>query len=886
MTTTLRAERLRCEHLTDPLGVDVARPRLRWEPVATEAVATAVPAAYQVQVASSPALLVTDTPDLWDSGRVDGAPFDVEYDGRPLAAREAAHWRVRLWPSTDGEGAEAGEWSATATWEVGLPTAADWQATWITAPEVPFARDQHRPSPLFRRTFDVAGVRRARLYVTALGLCQAFVNGEKVSVGELRPGWTDYSQRVQYQALDVTDALRDGTNVVGLVLGEGWYCGRFGIDPRRENYGPHPQVLAQLVVDHDDGSTTTVATDTSWRWAYGPILASNLLQGEIYDARQEQPGWDAPGFDDGTWQPALEAPRPAIDVVWSRGEPTARTGKIAAVRVTEPVMSTFVFDFGQNLVGWCRLQVDLPAGTEVVLRHGEALHPDGTVYTANLRAAISTDRFIARGGGPETFEPSFTLHGFRYVEVTGIQVPFAPANTEPVLPASTLTAVVVHADMPEAGAFECSDPLVERIHLNSLWSLKGNFVEVPTDCPQRNERLGWLGDARIFSRTASYLYDTTAFFTKWLDDVLLARTADGFYTDFAPWVGAGFDGGPGWSDAGVFIPWLVYERSGDRRILEDHLDAMATFVDVVHAANPSLLRENRNGMSWGDWLSLPDGDPDQGRGAGPIIDSVHSTTDKTLFATAFFARSAELVAKAAEVVGRAEDAERFAALAGEIKAAWTKAFVQDDDRLVGDTQTAYALALCFDLVPDDLRPAMGRGLAAAVERNGHLTTGITGTELLLPALTEAGRLDLAYRLLQHRGYPSWGYTIDNGATSVWERWDGWTDERGFQDIRMNSFNHYALGSVAAWIYETVGGLALDRSQPGGRRLIVHPQPGGGITWARMRHRTSTGWAAVDWRLADDGTLEVDVEVPVGATAEVVLPGRAEEVGAGRHTFRA
>jgi alpha-L-rhamnosidase len=865
----LGAARLRCEYLVDPLGIDAREPRLTWELAGTTTESIAQDA-YEVEVASSRDRLQAGDADRWSSGVVNSSDAQCVYGGPPLLSREEAHWRVRL-----HTGGTVSDWSEPARWEAGLLDPSDWQSEWITMPPVPFARDQYRPAAHFRRGFDLAGKPvRARLYATALGLYRARINGQEVTDDLLRPGWTDYTQRVQYQTYDVTGLLDSGENAIGLVLGEGWYSGHFGVDPRRTNWGEHPQLMAQLILDFEDGVSTTIATDTSWQSAFGAILAADLLQGESYDARQEQPGWDAPGFDATGWTAAILAERPAIELIAPRGEPVRRVSEITAVSVSEPVFSTYVFDFGQNLVGWVRLKVDGPAGAEVVLRHGEALHPDGTVYTANLRAATSTDRYVLRGEGEAVWEPSFTLHGFRYVEVTGFPgVPDADA----------ITAIVVASDLAEAGSFECSNDLVNRLHANIVWSVRGNFVEVPTDCPQRNERFGWLGDARVISRTATAMFDTAAFFTKWMDDVRLARSPDGIYSDFAPWVGPMAEGGPGWSDAGVFIPWLMYERFGDTAILADHFEAMAQFIDVITKENPDLIRVNRNGMNWGDWLSLPESDPDQGRGSGPIIDSVHSTTPKDLFATAFFARSTELVSRAAAVLGRADDHHRYAQHAADIRAAWNERFVGPDGRIHGDTQTAYALALCFDLVPDEIRPAVGSHLAAAVERAGHMTTGITGTEMLLPALTDAGRLDLAYQLLLNEDYPSWGYTIRNGATTIWERWDGWTDERGFQDIRMNSFNHYALGAVGAWLYETVGGLALDRTRPGENHFIVSPRPGGGITSAKVEQSATTGRAKVAWELSDEGVLALEVTIPPGATATVAVPD-VVEIGPGHHRF--
>jgi alpha-L-rhamnosidase len=864
--------------------------------------------------------LLAGKPDVWESGRVEGESCSlIPLGGAALKSRERRWWRVQLW---DEQG-HASEWSVPAFVEAGLLDPSDWSAQWISAEPAPFERDGYRPVPLLRRGFQVGGdVVRARLYVTALGVYRASLNGQPVSDDQLRPGWTDYTQRIQYQAYDVTALLGAGHNAVGIELGEGWYSGHLGVMCTRETYGPEPMALAQLEIELADGSWITVVSDAAWRTSYGPILRSDLLLGEIYDARQEQVGWSTASFDDTAWDsvlahapgaamtgvavaaPAYVPPLPGSDsapasaaaasaavaaaapaaapgyerLVASRSEPVRVVRELAALTVSSPVFQTFVFDFGQNVVGWTRLTVEVPGGTEIVVRHGEALNPDGTLYTANLRLAEQTERYVAAGGGPETFEPAFTFHGFRYAEVVVNLVD---------LPVEAITARVAHSDMRQVGSFECSSPMLNQLQSNIEWGQRGNFLEVPTDCPQRNERLGWLGDARIFSRTALFNFDAAAFFLKWLEDVRLARTPDGIFPDFAPWVGPfGMDGAPGWSDAGVFVPWNVYECYWDEALLAECYPSMAQFVELLHKENPSLIRRNRRGVDWGDWLSMPEADPSLGRGSGPIIDSVHSTTNKDVFATAFFAQSATLVARSAEALGRSDDARRFADLARDIRSAFVAEFVDADARIESDTQTAYSLAICFDLLPTDLAVRAGEHLVAAVERHGgRLATGIAGTELLLPALTKIGRLDLAYAILLSEDYPSWGYSIRHGATTIWERWDGWTEERGFQDIRMNSLNHYALGAVGDFLYSTVAGLRC--GAPGWTRAIVEPRPGPGLTWARARYASPHGEYGVHWSMDSAKSLTVEVDVPVSGTAVLLLAGRDPvELGPGRHEVTA
>ncbi|MDP9362633.1 MAG: family 78 glycoside hydrolase catalytic domain, partial [Chloroflexota bacterium] len=503
-----------------------------------------------------------------------------------------------------------------------------------------------------------------------------------------------------------------------------------------------------------------------------------------------------------------------------------------------------IVDMGQNMVGWVRLRAAGPAGTTIRLRFGEVLNPDGSLYTENLRSAHQTDTFVLAGGGEETFEPRFTFHGFRYVEVTGY-----PGELEP----GAITARVVESATPAAGTFACSDPLVNQLHRNVVWGQRGNSLSIPTDCPQRDERLGWLADAQVFARTACFNRDVAAFFTKWLEDVDDARSPEGAYPDVAPRLIDRADGAPAWGDAGIILPWVLYLQYGDSRLIERHLPAMAGWLAWVGEANPDRLWRHRRGNDFGDWLS------------------VDAETPKDLLATAFWANSARLLARMARAIGRGEDAARHDALFDEIKAAFVAAYVDPDGRVAGETQTGYVLALAFDLLPADRRAAAARHLVADIERRGdHLSTGFAGVSLLLPVLTEAGYPEVAYRLLCQEGFPSWGHMIRQGATTIWERWDGWTRERGFQDPGMNSFNHYSLGAVGEWLYRYAAGNDADHDRPGFAHVLIRPRPGGGLTFARATYRSIRGTIASGWERTD-GAFTLRITIPATSTATVRLP---------------
>jgi alpha-L-rhamnosidase len=857
----LRPVGLRCEYRVDPLGIDERAPRLSW---ALESEGRGqVQSAYRILVGRSEKDLEWEENLLWDSGRVESdRSVGVEYEGEALRSGTRCLWKVRVW---DGEG-DPSPYGEPAAFETGLLERSDWEGNWIslgsgpdedfeppTGEEYDDLANALEASPYLRREFLLdRPVSRARLYVTARGLYEVYINGNRVGDDVLAPGWTDYDRRVQYQAYDATTLLAEGSNVLGAILGDGWYSGFFGFDPKQRgaHYGAHPQLLAQLDVEYEDGGTESIATDGSWRCSTGPILHSDLLMGESYDARDEMPGWSEPGFDDSTWYGVKAEEIGDTKLVAQPDEGIRVTEELEAKTVTEPEEGVYVFDMGKNMVGWVRLKVRGEAGTEITLRHAEALNPDGTLYTTNLRAARATDHYMLRGGGEETYEPRFTFHGFRYVEVTGF--PGEP-------PLGAVTGCVVHSATPPTGSFECSNPMVNELQENILWGQRGNFLSVPTDCPQRDERLGWMGDAQVFVRTASFNMDVAAFFEKWMTDVEDAQSREGAFPDVAPLLtGSGLmdlsRGAPAWGDAGIIVPWTMYRTYDDTRIVERHYDAMARWMDYLHEANPDLIRKNRMGNNYGDWLS-PEGDH----------------TPKHLLATAYWAHDAKLMAEMAEATGRREDAKDYGDLNERIKDAFEEAFVSPDGWIEGDTQTCYLLALHMGLLPEDLRPAAAEHLVRTIEREDwHLSTGFVGVGYLCPVLTEAGRTDVAYRLLLNETYPSWGYTVKNGATTIWERWDGWTEENGFQSPNMNSFNHYSLGSVGEWLYRYVAGIDLDSQTAGYGRIIIRPHPGGGLTHARGEYDSVHGKIVSAWSTEGD-QFNLGVTIPPNTTATIYVP---------------
>jgi alpha-L-rhamnosidase len=705
-------------------------------------------------------------------------------------------------------------------------------------------------TPELRKEFEVGKkVKRARLYSTALGVYTTEINGHRVGRDELAPGWTDYNTRVQYQTYDVTSLLRRGGNAIGATIAPGWYAGHvasFGPD----QYGQRPWFRAQLQVDYTDGTSGRVVTDPSWRSATGPVETSDLIMGEIYDARAETPGWSRAGYDDKAWKPVIMGGGVKAEPVAQVDPPVQVEQELAPVKVTEPKPGVHVFDLGQNMVGTVRLRVAGPKGRTVTIRHAEVLNKDGSIYTDNLRTAKATDTYTLKGGGTETYTPGFTFHGFRYVELTGY--PGAPAK-------DAVVGRVMHTAAPFTMSFTTDVPMLNRLQHNITWGQRGNFLSVPTDTPARDERLGWTGDINVFARTAAYNMDSARFLTKWTQDVRDTQLGDGAFPDVAPRVGPIGGGAAGWGDAGVTVPWNLYQAYGDRQVLEQNYPAMQKWISYLEKNSSGLLRP---ASGYGDWLNVGD------------------ETPKDVIGTAYFAYSTTLVAEVARTLGRAAEAQHYDELAGRIRAAFQKAYVSGDGTVKGDTQTSYVLALSMDMLPEAARKPAADKLVQHIESKGwHLSTGFLGTPRLLPVLTETGHTDVAYRLLHQRTFPSWGYQIDKGATTMWERWDSIKPDGSFQDAGMNSFNHYAYGSVGEWMYQNITGIT--QAEPGFKRSLIRPRPGGEVHRADGRYDSVYGPVGSRWAV-QDGRFTLEVTVPANTTAEVWVPaGSADAVTEGR-----
>lgn len=847
-------EGLRVENHERGLGIGEERPRLSWRVSAPPGWAQQ---GYDVEIARD---------GVTEHHEVPGADqLYVPWPSDPLAPREAVTVRVRVRGADDVRSA----WSAPLPVERAIAPG-DWCAVPVSGPGDTHPGTDRRPW-LVRRAFTVSGpVARARLYATAHGVFEAELNGVRVGDEVLAPGWTPYHRRLRYRTHDVTDLLAAGDNVLGAWLGDGWYRGRLGFHGGHHDlYGSDQSFLAQLEVTYADGRREVVATDPDWRAAPSPILSSGLYDGETVDAREARPGWSTPGGDERGWMPVVTGHRDPATLEPDAGPPVRCTQVVAPVATTPRGDGRVLVDLGQNLVGRVRLSTRGPRGARLVLRHAEVLQ-DGELCTRPLRDARATDTYVLSGEGEEVWEPRFTVHGFRHLEIRG---------DPDVVAATRVEARVLHTDMARRGWFSCSDDDLSRLHENVVWSMRGNAVDVPTDCPQRDERLGWTGDIQVFAPTASLLYDTTGWLSSWLRDLALEQAEDGT----APWYVPVIPGGemwtplrPGaaWGDAAVLTPWDVFAACGDPAVLARQWDSARAWVDLLlaRAGDDHLWTGD---FQLGDWL-----DP-----AAPPDDPAAGTTDRDLVASAYLARSTACLADIAAVLGRDRDAASYRDHAAATRRAIARRWLDADGRLDGESQTGYALLLAFDLLDDPAHRAVaGRRLRALVEQAGYrIATGFVGTPLVSRALAEAGELDTAYRQLLERSCPSWLYPVTAGATTIWERWDSLLPDGTVNPGEMTSFNHYALGAVAQWLYSTVAGLAP--AAPGWRRIRFAPRPGGGLTWARARHDSPYGTVAIGWEIVD-GELVVATTVPTGTTAELDLPdGTRVTLGPGHHEHR-
>jgi alpha-L-rhamnosidase len=826
------------ENLTNPVGLDIAQPRFSWQLVSEKRNLTQ--SAYELKVFSGKTT-------LWNTGKViSSRSVHIPYAGSPLQSGKKYTWQVRVWEN----GEKASAWSQSATFLMAFLKSSDWKAKWI---EPGFTEDQvMRPSPLMRKQFSISGkVAFAAAYITAHGMYEAQLNGKRIGDAYLTPGWTAYKKRLQYQVYDVTTLLKTGSNVLGVALGNGWYRGIIGYANNIDVYGKDISLLCQLDIIYTDGTSESIISDGSWKSSTGAIRYSEIYNGEIYDARLDKAGWTLPGYNDSDWNEVKVANHSMDILIATCNEPVKKHETFVPVKVFKTPEGDQVIDFGQNLVGWIQMKVTGKAGTKIILSHAEILDKAGNFYTANLRQAKAQDIYYLKGGDQEVFEPHFTWHGFRYLKIEGYPGEIKPEN---------FTAVALYSDMKPTGAFTSSNALINQLQHNIQWGQKGNFVDVPTDCPQRDERLGWTGDAQVFSRTAAFNMNVNSFFAKWMKDVE-ADQVEGKVPFVIPNVlGTGAVNSTGWADVATIVPWNMYLVYGDKQLLEQQYNSMKAYVESVRTVAKDDLWNS--GFHFGDWLFYRPNDDNDGRAA---------VTDKYLIAQCFYAHSTQLLINAAEVLGKKDDEAFYSLLLQKIKDAFLKEYMTPNGRLVSGTQTAYVLALNFDMLPEDLRQQAAGRLAENVKNYGfHLTTGFLGTPYLCHVLTRFGYTDIAYQLLLQKTYPSWLYPVTMGATTIWERWDGEKPDSTFQTPDMNSFNHYAYGAIGDWMYRVMAGLDTYEDGVGYKHSMIKPHIGGGFTNASASLDTYYGKLSCGWKV-DGDNLTLDIEVPANTEATVYIP---------------
>src|SRR5271157_2994546 len=851
----IRPQQLRTEYRANPQGIDVTDPRLSWVLTAADPKARGLrQTAYRVIVASTERALAAGTGDLWDTGKVaSDQSTQVVYRGKPLTSGAGAFWKVQVWD----QAGQPSDWSAPAQWSMGLLHPQDWQAKWIGRDE-PDTTTAHRlAARLLRKEFDAPKtVRRATVYYSGLGLSELYLNGAKVGDHVLSPGLTDYDKHVLYVTFDVTKQIAAGRNVIGLMLGNGRYHAP-RVDARTRNFGD-PKAILHLDVEYQDGARASVVSDESWKLSTaGPIRANNEYDGEEYDARLEQTGWNRAGFDDGKWEPAHIVAAPAGVLAAQMAEPLRVTETLHPVSVKMLKPGVYIFDMGQNMVGWCRLRVAGPKGTQVTLRHAETLQPDGSLYVANLRTARVTDLYTLKGEGAEVWEPRFTYHGFRYVEMTG----FPGAPGVPPGPAA-LEGRVVHDDMEKSADFTSSNALLNQIHHNMFWGIRGNYRSIPTDCPQRDERQGWLGDRSQVSRSEAYMFDVAAFYTKWMTDIADSQKPDGSVPVVSPNYWPNYYDDLTWPGTFVFVHGMLYDEYGDKRAMERNYPAMKKWID--HEATflkDGLMPKDQ----YGDWCVPPE-DP-------KLIHSVDPAriTDKTLLGTSYYYELLRTMARYARLLDKPADAADFDKRAVEVNAAFQKRFFKPANGIYDNgTQTSSILPLYFGMVPPDNRAAVFEALTRNIEQksDGHVGTGLVGAQWLMRTLTDNGRADLAYRIATQKTYPGWGYMVQKGATTIWELWNGDT-----ADPTMNSGNHVMqIGDLAVWMYEYLAGIRSYPDRPGFQRVIIHKVTAGDLTFVKASHKSMYGMIATSWK-RDAAHFTLEVTIPPNTSALVTVPAK-------------
>jgi alpha-L-rhamnosidase len=858
-------KKLLTENQEHPICIDTRTPQFSWQLSETNGKAV-LQQAYEIEV-NSTTFSPGDKTHLWSSGKViSGQSVYIPYKGKALTSGHAYFWRVRIWDNLG----KASAWSAPSSWKMGLLSPADWQATWIGA-----ANDAvNGPAHLLRTNFAInKKIREATAYITAHGFYEAQINGHKVGDGYLTPGWTSYNKRLQYQAYDVTGLLQAGENAIGVTLGSGWYRSPLGpYNPRPDFYGKKTALLLQLKITYTDGSEKIISSDGSWKTATGALRFAEIYNGCIIDARLENTGWAKAGYNDQNWQAVNVFSYPKNTLVATYNEPVKQHETFKPLKVITTPRGEKIIDFGQNLVGWVKVTLKGHRGDSVKIAHAEVLDKLGEFYTENLRAAKAENIYILKDSLKQTFEPQFTWQGFRYIKVSGIKGALNPDD---------FTAVAIYSDMKVTGSFSCSNPMLNQLQHNIQWGQKGNFLDVPTDCPQRDERLGWTGDAQVFSQTAAFNMDVHNFFTKWLKDVAADQYASGSIPHVIPDVFTnGNDevgGSSGWGDVSTIVPWNMYMAYGDQTILENQFSSMKAWVEYIRKQTKNNLWVTGN--HFGDWLFFS---------VNNDRDGTSAITNKYLIAQCFYAHSTQLLINSARVLNKKSEEEYYLNLLQEIKKAFVNEYVTANGLISSDTQTAYTLALEFDMLPQNLRQQAAARLVNNIKLyNNHLTTGFLGTPYLCDALSKFGYSDVAYQLLLQDTYPSWLYPIKLGATTIWERWDGIKTDGSFEESSMNSYNHYAYGAIGDWMYRQIVGIMP--AAPGYKKIVIKPVIGGGLTWAEGKYECAYGTIASKWEITGN-KLDMTVTIPQNTTAEIFIPdyqGKSYQqftVGAGNYHY--
>ncbi|MCX6335284.1 MAG: glycoside hydrolase family 78 protein [Bacteroidia bacterium] len=843
----LNVRDLAIEYKKNPMGIDAQQPRFSWK--ITGSGNDIMQDAYSIRVASDPKF--SSAKIFWQSEKtMSDESVLLPYSGPVLKSGERYFWQVKVW---DNKGRES-KWSETAFWEMGLLAPSDWKAKWI---EMDGDTNRYSPSPHFRKEFTLdKTVARVVVYITSHGFYELQLNGKKVGDQVLTPGWTSYGKRLQYQVYDVTGQVVKGKNAIGAVLGDGWFRGTLGWGSNWAIYGKRLSLLMQMKVTFTDGTESLIVTDESWKCNNnGAIRMSDIYNGETYDATKKLTGWNLAGFDETNWG-KVRIGNYNNNLIASEGAPVRKIQEIKPVKIFRSPKGDLLVDMGQNMVGWIRLKVTGPRGTTIKIRHAEVLDKFGEFYTTNLRSAKCELNYTLAGSGEEVYEPRFTFMGFRFVEITGF-----PGT----LTADNITGVVVHSDMKPTGTYESSIKLLNQLQHNIQWGQKGNFVDVPTDCPQRDERLGWTGDAQAFSRTAAFNFDVASFFTKWLKDIAADQKQGGEIPDVIPDVlnrqnATSAAPSAGWGDVGVIVPWTMYTVYGDKRLLETQYPSMKKWVEYIrNKAGDSY--QWKDGSKYGDWLFYHP----------PVNDhtAADGYTEPDFIATAYFAYSTSILAEAAKVLGKDDDVKYYSDLFRKIREVFNNEYVTPAGRIGTNSQTSYILALKFNLLPESLRDDAAKFLVADIKSRGnHLSTGFLGTIYLNHVLTHAGYADVAYDLLLQETYPSWIYPVKMGATTIWERWDGQKTDSTFQDDGMNSFNHYAYGAIGDWMYRVSAGI--EAMKPGYKQIMIQPHPTKRLDYSKATFESMYGTIASGWE-RKNGKITVTVKIPANTRAVIMLP---------------